>query len=91
MPAQRPWIRQVVISDSVRQKLLSKHGVHPDQVNEACLFGRQESAREEVDPNRGPRLIVQGTDRDGRRLRVLLKPIDIADGIYRCITARMVT
>lgn len=91
MPLRDVWVADIRFSDRVIEKIKTKHGVHPDQVKDACLFGRYERAWEERDPERGVRLVVHGRDRDGKLVRVLLKPVDRADGIYRCITARMVT
>lgn len=89
-PGTRRWISLILISASVERKLQAKHNLNKDQVLDACLLDRYLSAREEVDPERGVRLLVRGLDRDGQELLVLLKPVDPDDGIYRCITARMV-
>lgn len=88
MSPQRIWIAEVWISERIAAKLHAKHGVEPQQVRDACLFGRQTSARWQEDPERGSRLFVMGKDRDGVKLLVLLKPVDLADGIFRCVTAR---
>lgn len=87
---RRYWIAEVRFSASVRRKLATKHNLHAEQVEDACLLGRYISAREDLDPDRGLRLIVVGVDRAGNTIQVLLKPIDAVDGIYRCVTARMV-
>jgi len=78
------------MSHHVETKLIAKHGVGKDQVLDACLVGRYISAREDFDAERGVRLLIRGLDRTGRQLLVLLKPVEPAEGIYRCITARIV-
>lgn len=82
------WIAEILISDRVVHKIQQKHGVAPRQVREACLFFAYRAARWDVDAERGSRLIVRGADYDAIPLIVVLKPVSVADGIFRCVTAR---
>jgi hypothetical protein len=81
------WIAEIRMSERVAAKIKQKHGVTPNQVDEACMFFGYRAARWDVDADRGSRLIVRGADYDGIPLIVVLKPVNVADGIFKCVTA----
>lgn len=82
------WIAQIEISPRIEIKLGTKHGISAHQVREACLFFAYRAARWEVDSERGSRLVIRGADYDDIPLIVVLKPLSLADGTFRCVTAR---
>lgn len=86
--AVKVWIAEIQISPRIADKLQLKHGITPEQVREACLFFAYRAARWDVDPERGARLLIRGADYDAIPLIVVLKPVNVADGIFRCVTAR---
>lgn len=73
------------ISASVATKIQSKHGVTPDEVREVCRTYQQ--ARWDYSEERGVRLLVVGTTATGRRLKLVLQPVDGSDGVWRLRTA----
>jgi hypothetical protein len=78
------WVADVQISRHVAAKMRKLHGVTASQVRRACI-GWVEGT-ESNDRQHGPRLMIE-RQRRGYRLRVYLKPVSTADGIYRCVTA----
>lgn len=84
----RIYIAQIEISSAMAVKIQSKHGVTPAEVREACQApNRYTSAGWSNEPERGLRLIVFGSSAAGRRLKIVLFPVDIDEGIYRLGTA----
>jgi hypothetical protein len=57
-----------------------------DQVREACVPESYDAARWSVDPVHGERLLVRARTREGLRLRIVLQPVDVAEGIWRLRT-----
>jgi hypothetical protein len=78
-------IRVIEVSDHVKSKINSKHGVTEDDVVEACE--RYTEAVWDEDPERGRRLLVKGTTRSGRVVRVVLYPDEPDRGTWRLGTA----
>jgi hypothetical protein len=85
------YIAQIDCSDSVREKINSKHGITLDEVREAFMYparpervSRLTSTHE--DP-RAPRIAVQGSTLRGRRIQAVLYPVDEGNGIWRLGTA----
>lgn len=88
----RHYIAQIHISAAMAEKIQSKHGVTPHEVREACQApNRYTSAVWSDDPERGRRLIVCGDSAAGRRLKIVLFPVDVDEGIYRLGTALAAT
>ncbi|MFC8130523.1 hypothetical protein [Streptomyces sp. NPDC057302] len=88
----RIYIAEIRISDTMAEKIQSKHGVTPAEVREACQApSRYTKAGWSDEPERGLRLIVHGESEAGRYLKIVLFPVDIADGIYRLGTALAAT
>jgi hypothetical protein len=84
----RFYIGHVEISAAMGQKITSKHGVTPDEVREACQTpGRYLRASWHDDPRHGRRLLVIGRTNAGRVLKIVLQPVDVADGTWRLRTA----
>lgn len=79
------YIGHVEISASMAEKIQAKHNVTPDEVREVC-HGRP-GKRWDADPVHGERLLVLGTTSTGRRLRIILQPVDVTDGTWRLRTA----
>jgi hypothetical protein len=78
----------VEISDEMAQKLKTKHGVQPEEVRDACQIpNRYLRAWWDHDPQYGSRLLVIGETRAGRRLKIVLKPVDETDGTWLLRTA----
>lgn len=65
-------IRSVYISDAMRAKIGSKHGLSPDDVLDACSNVR--SAAWHLHEEYGWRLLVEGWNQYGRLVQVKLYP-----------------
>ena len=85
----RFYIVVVDISPAVATKIQSKHGVTPDEVQDACRSYQQ--AGWEYSEEHGLRLLLVGTTRSGRSLKLRLQPVDPVDGIWRLRTAMPVS
>lgn len=81
----KPVIHEVEVSDHVRAKINSKHGVTEDDVLDACEDIVTAGWIEE--PERGPRLLIVGRTASGRTIRVILYPVDPDAGTWRLGTA----
>jgi len=84
----RVYIGYIHISQRMAEKIAVKHNVTSDEVREACQApSRYERASWHWHPEYGWRLIVFGWAASGRRLKVVLQPVDMIDGTYRLRTA----
>ncbi|MBT0772586.1 hypothetical protein KIH74_26825 [Kineosporia sp. J2-2] len=74
MPHMVPiWVAVLLISDQVAQKIISKHGITPDEVRHAIQCKPRLRGRHEQDPPRGPRYYLKVEIR-GRRCLAVLYP-----------------
>lgn len=80
-------IYDVKISPGINAKINSKHGVTADEVHEVCYDRRRHEARWHNDPVHGRRLLVKGATSTGRRLKIILHPVDRDQGKWRLKTA----
>jgi hypothetical protein len=88
----RLYIGYVEISPAMEQKLMKKHGVTAEEVRDACQApNRYRDARWHRHPVYGGRLLVRGSTREGRKLKIVLQPIDLVDGTWRLRTAYVAT
>lgn len=90
MPRPVAYIAQVLpASESLRKKIHMKHDVTEVEVHEAVVLCDVESSVWSWDerPDRGWRLLVTGRTYTGRRLFVVLYPVDEDDGVWRLGTA----
>jgi len=78
--SRRFWIAEVQIPAVVEAKLREKHDLTGDQVRGACVPDQYERAGWEDHPAYGQRLLVIALTTDGRRIKVILEPVDAADG-----------
>jgi uncharacterized DUF497 family protein len=78
-------IRRLLWDQATIAKLGSKHGVSVSEVEDAC-WDNGASAKWDVDPARGRRLLVKGRTESGRSLRVVLRPTDVP-GDFEVVTA----
>jgi hypothetical protein len=74
-------------SDSLIDKIHRKHGVTLDEVREAVILTEVDSSFWVEDEARGPRLQILARTYAGRRLLVILYPVDVDEGIWRLGTA----
>jgi hypothetical protein len=80
-------IYHVEITDSIKAKINSKHGVTADEVLDVC-YRRNHDARWNHHPEHGRRLLVKGRIRGGNTmLRIVLHPVDVELGRWRLKTA----
>jgi uncharacterized DUF497 family protein len=79
-------IRQLRWDQETIAKLGSKHGVSVTEVEDACYWDNGATARWDVDPVRGRRLLVKGRTESGRQLRIILRPTD-APGQFDVLSA----
>lgn len=83
----RVWIGFVEVSPNVETKIRTRRGVTGDQVRAACQWPAvplQTVWHEH--PEHGRRLLVVARDEQGRLLRIILQPVDPADGTWRLRT-----
>jgi uncharacterized DUF497 family protein len=78
-------IRRLLWDQETIAKLGSKHGVSVSEVEDVC-WDIGASAKWDVDPVRGRRLLVKGRTESGRQLRVVLRPTH-APGDFRVVSA----
>jgi hypothetical protein len=82
------WIGYIDVPPSVETKIRTRRGVTGDQVRQACQWPAAPLRAAWHDhPEHGRRLIVFARDEQGRLLKVVLQPVDIADGTWRLRTA----
>jgi hypothetical protein len=79
-------IRQVFYSETVLEKLWSKHKLEQWEVDDA-LDDPDAEPRWEHDPRHGRRVVVLGKTQEGREVFVALVAIDLPQGLWSCITA----
>lgn len=90
MPRPVAYIAELLPpSVALVDKINQKHGVTLAEVREAVILTEVESSvwDWDDDPARGWRLLVTATTYVGRRLLVVLYPVDEAEGIWRLGTA----
>jgi len=81
------WIGYIEVPASVEAKIRTRRGVTGDQVRAACQWPATPLRAVWHDhPEYGRRLIVVAVDEQGRTLKVVLQPVDIADGTWRLRT-----
>jgi hypothetical protein len=83
---ERFWIAEIQISAEMEDKIRSRRFVTGDEVREACVPNAYETASWHSDPMHGRRLIVYGRTAQRRRLKIILQPIDVHEGIWRLRT-----
>jgi hypothetical protein len=81
----RERITFIEVSDHVRSKIINKHRVTEDEVEEACEH--YIDASWDSHPEKGLRLLVQGRTAAARLLNIVLYPVDPAQGTWRLATA----
>lgn len=80
------WIAEIQISDEMEDKIRSRRFVTGDEVREACVPDAYDDAGWHDHPVHGRRLLVRGRTAQGKRLRIILQPIDVTEGIWRLRT-----
>lgn len=83
---KRFWIAEIQISEGMEDKIRSRRFVTGDQVREACIPEAYEHAGWHEHPEHGRRLLVVCRTSDNVPLKVILRPLDIAEGIWRLRT-----
>jgi hypothetical protein len=83
---KRFWIAEIQISEEMEYKIRSRRYVTGDQVRQACIPDAYERAGWHDHPEHGRRLLVVCHTSDNVRLKVILQPIDVAEGIWRLRT-----
>jgi hypothetical protein len=84
--AKRFWIAEIQISDAMEAKIRHRRFVTGDEVREACAPDAYDRAGWEDDEQHGRRLLVEGRTAQGRRLLIVLQPVDVTEGIWRLRT-----
>jgi hypothetical protein len=80
------WIAEIQISDAMEHKIRSRRFVTGDEVREACIPDAYDEAGWHDHPEHGRRLFVVGRTAQGLRLKIILQPVDIREGIWRLRT-----
>lgn len=84
--AKEFWIAVIQISDEMEEKIRTRRFVTGDQVREACIPQAYERAGWHDHPEHGRRLLVVCRTSDNVRMKVILQPIDVTEGIWRLRT-----
>jgi hypothetical protein len=71
---------------AVEAKIRRRRFVTGDEVREACIPDAYDRAGWEDDEEHGRRLLIVCRTAQGRRLKVVLQPIDVHEGIWRLRT-----
>ena len=82
----RPRVHELTWDDEVVEKLWRKHRVLPREVREVVFDDEAEFAWTRA-RRHGWRLLVRGRTAGGRRLLVILRPLDREGGLWRCVSA----
>lgn len=69
------------------EKLWRKHRVRPREVREVVFEDDGAEFRWSWSRRHGRRLLVLGRTAGGRRLLVVLRPVDLEKGVWRCVSA----
>jgi hypothetical protein len=88
---ERFWIAEIQISEEMEAKIRRRRFVTGDEVREACVPDAYDRAGWEDDEEHGRRLLVVCRTAQGRRLKVVLQPIDVHEGIWRLRTSCCLT
>ncbi len=89
---ERPYIGYIEISDKMAEKLLTRRGLTPTDVRDACQEpNRYRRAAWHTHPEYGRRLILFGSTGNGVLIKVILQPVDPRDGTWRLRTAVVAT
>lgn len=83
----RPRIHELVWDDEVVEKLWHKHRVLPREVLQVVFDDDGAEFRGNWSRRHGWRLLVRGRTAGGRRLLVILRPVDRGGGLWRCVSA----
>lgn len=70
----------------MEHKIRTRRFVTGDQVREACIPDAYKSARWHWHPEHGTRLLVVCQTSENVRLKVILQPVNAADGVWRLRT-----
>jgi len=76
-----------VWDDKTVDKLWRKHRVEPREVEEVVFDDEGAEFRWDRRREHGRRLLVRGRTAGGRRLLVILRPVDPEGGVWRCASA----
>lgn len=85
MPKQF-WIAEIQISDEMEYKIRTRRFVTGAQIREACIPDVYDDAGWHNHPEHGRRLLVVCRTSDNVRRKVILKPINVPEGIWRLRT-----
>jgi hypothetical protein len=83
----RPVVYELRWDDQILDKLWKKRRVQSWEVEDVVLDDPDADFRWQKHRRHGGRLMVRGRTRAGRRLIVILDPVDPGEGIWRCRTA----
>jgi hypothetical protein len=88
MPAPIAYIAEVRVSPRVGAKLQARN-ISIAEVREAAVLTTVERSRWHFDPSpsRGWRVFLTGSTYQGRRLNIVLYPVDMANGTWNLGTA----
>jgi hypothetical protein len=83
---KRFWIAEIRISEAMETKIRERRFVTGDEVREACIPDAYERAGWHDHPEHGRRLLVVGRTAQGKRLKIILQPVNVDEGIWRLRT-----
>lgn len=87
VPKPVAYIAVVRKSDAVLEKIATRRGITPWEVDEAVVLCDVLASAWDYDADRGWRLLVTGTTAEGRVLYVVLYAVDEDDGTWNLGTA----
>ena len=83
----RPVVDELRWDEETLEKLWRKHRVMAREVGDVVRHDPGAEFRWHEQRRHGRRLLVRGRTRGGRRLLVILDPVDLDEGVWRCRTA----
>jgi uncharacterized DUF497 family protein len=83
----RPKVWELIWDDDLEEKLWRKHRVEAWEVEEVVFDDEEAEFRWSFSRRHGKRLLIRGRTVGGRRLLVILRPIDLERGVWRCASA----
>ncbi len=83
----RPVVYELWWDEETLEKLWRKHRVMAQEVGDVVCHDPGAEFRWHEHRRHGRRLLVRGRTRGGRRLLVILDPVDLGEGVWRCRTA----
>lgn len=85
--AREFWIAEIRIPAAVEDKIREKHNLSSEEIRRWCIPHQYVRAGWHTHEIYGTRLLVETLDDQGKSVQVILKDIDVFDGIWKLRSA----